>query len=157
MKALLLTMAFRIGPHWNNFDVAGFSSEKWIRNLWHKRIRLAVNRASDMEEVLWQDLRKLVPAIDQLVHGVPKCTYQTRPSTNHFLIVLRTRKSKQSCQLPLSMSIGAATRRPSRRQAPDRRPLPEKISKKARPATGGRVCTGLLLLESKLFWQRLGT
>ena len=52
MKALLLTMAFRIGPHWNNFEVAGFSSEKWIRNMWHKRIKLAVKRANVMEDEL---------------------------------------------------------------------------------------------------------
>ena len=72
-------------------------------------------------------------AMLQNLHCVPNQHTPMRPDRSQRSIVSCTAVSEQSHQSPRSSSIGAATRRPFSRQAPDSLAHPAKTSRKAFP------------------------
>ena len=120
------------GGQLNNLLLAGFSITKAMLHCRQASMTLTLKLASTLETSAPSPCLFFLAMLQNL-QGVPNQHTPMRPDLNHRSIVSRTAEFVQSHQSPLNSSIGAATRSPLSRQAPDSRAQPAKISMKALP------------------------
>ena len=128
IKTESLVVIACMGPQRHKREEAGFSTDQSTPYFSHQRMQSTVNRAHFSESSKLAALGAPDWATVNPEQGVPKWTYHTLPILIQCLIAFRHLFESTLKEGPKLESIGKPTRSPCSRQAPERCPVPEKIS-----------------------------